>query len=473
MTQRRPIVDALVEFQRNRPTSFHVPGHKNGQLSGLPQELKAALLYDMTELEGLDDLHAPKAAIKEAEALLAHAYGAEKSYFLVNGSTAGNLAMIHAVCREGDRVIVQRNSHQSIFHALELARVRAIYVAPEWDETSKSAAAVSLSSVTSALLEYPDAKAAVLTYPNYYGMGSSELTAVIELCHEQSIPVLVDEAHGAHFTAGAPFPVSALTCGADAVVQSAHKTLPAMTMGSYLHIQGELVDEGAIRKYLRIFQSSSPSYPIMASLDDARAYIQNYSASDKQEFLEKREHFVTSLKRIPLIEVVESTDPLKLLLRVEKCGGFQLKDALEKVGIYAELADPFQVLLILPLIKRGYAYPSAEICSRIKEAVASLSHQESVIPNFQPRQQNPVVVPELTFEEVDLSARKWVPYTQVAGRISAAMVTPYPPGIPLVVAGEKWTIDKVEVLADYVASGAEIQGEHRLAQKLVLVIGSE
>src|SRR5690606_17009554 len=134
-------------------------------------------------------------------------------YFLVNGTTAGNLAMIHAVCREGEHVIVQRNSHKSIFHALELAHVKPVYVAPEWDEASKSAAAVALSSIVAAIDEYPEAKAVVLTYPNYYGVGSSELKAIIEFCHEHEIPVLVDEAHGAHLAAGEPFPTSALAYG--------------------------------------------------------------------------------------------------------------------------------------------------------------------------------------------------------------------------------------------------------------------
>lgn len=470
MTQRRPLVDSLLEFQRRRPISFHVPGHKNGLLSGLPKELKAALAYDLTELEGLDDLHAPKEAIKEAEDLLSGAYGSKKSYFLVNGSTAGNLAMIHAVCGEGDMVVVQRNSHKSIFHALELAHVNPVYVAPEWDMASKSAVAVALSSIIAAIDEYPSVKAVVLTNPNYYGMASKELKAIIEFCHGRDIPVLVDEAHGAHLAVGEPFPVSALTYGADVVVQSAHKTLPAMTMGSYLHVAGELVEERMIRKYLRIFQSSSPSYPIMASLDDARAYIQNYSVHDKRDFLEKRFYFISSIKRIPALEVVETDDPLKLLLRVDDRGGFQLKEALEQSGIYVELADPFQVLLILPLSKPWHAYPYAEIRSRIKEAVHSVRLLEKLTPAFRVGNAKPVTVPELSFEEVDLSVQEWVPYTQAIGRISSAMVTPYPPGVPLVTAGEKWTVEKVEALSDYLAAGAEIQGEHRLSEKLVSVI---
>ena len=172
MTQRRPIVDALIEFQNKQPISFHVPGHKHGILSGLPQEIQSALQYDVTELAGLDDLHYPEDAINEAQLLLAEAYGAKRSFLLVNGSTVGNLAMIHAACREGDVVIVQRNSHKSIFHALELAHVRPVYVSPQWDEESMTAAAVPLKAVEEAIKAYPKAKAIVLTYPNYYGMVS-------------------------------------------------------------------------------------------------------------------------------------------------------------------------------------------------------------------------------------------------------------------------------------------------------------
>ncbi|MDS9004964.1 hypothetical protein RLL51_02670, partial [Streptococcus pneumoniae] len=239
---------------------------------------------------------------------------------------------------------------------------------------------------------------------------------------------------------------------------------------SYLHIAGDLVEERMIRKYLQIFQSSSPSYLIMASLDDARAYIQNYSVHDKRDFLEKRLYFISSIKRIPALEVVETDDPLKLLLRVENRGGFQLKEALEQAGVYVELADPFQVLLILPLSKPWHSYPYAEIRSRIKEAVHSVRLLEKLTPAFRADNAKPVTVPELSFEEVDLSVQEWVPYTRAIGRISSAMVTPYPPGIPLVTAGEKWTVEKVEALSNYLAADAEIQGEHRLSEKLVSVI---
>lgn len=471
MTQRRPLVEALKNFRQQRPVSFHVPGHKHGELSGLPDEIRSALQWDQTELSGLDDLHYPEGAIREAKELLAEAYSADRSFFLVNGSTSGNLAMIHAVCKEGDRVLVQRNSHKSIFHALELARLRPVYLAPQWGQASQSAEGVSLATLKEAVRQHPDAKALILTYPNYYGMAGSETEDIINYCHRFNIPVLVDEAHGAHLMAGQPFPQSALALGADVVVQSAHKTLPAMTMGSYLHIQGTRINGDRVSKYLRMFQSSSPSYLIMASLDDARAYIQTYSSPDMEHFKEKRRLFFNSLQTIAGLDVYEADDPLKIMLRVEGHNGFKLQQKLEETGVFGELADTRQVLMVLPLLKQGSIYPFAEIRSRIREAVQKL-RKEHVDPKIiiTPQESAVISEPEISYEALDLADAEWISYTQAMGRYSAAMVTPYPPGVPLVLPGEIWTHAKLEQLMDHLAVGAVIQGEHKLAEKQLLVI---
>lgn len=471
MTHRRPLVEALNDFQQQRPVSFHVPGHKHGELSGLQDGIRSALRYDQTELTGLDDLHYPEAAIKEAQELLAQAYGADQSFFLVNGTTSGNLAMIHAVCREGDQVLVQRNSHKSIFHALELAKLKSVYLAPEWGEASQSAEGVTLETVQEAIRQYPEAKALILTYPNYYGMAGTEIEDIISLCHQFGLPVLVDEAHGAHFLAGPPFPQSALAYGADVVVQSAHKTLPAMTMGSYLHIQGNRVDSEKIRKYLRMFQSSSPSYLIMASLDDARAYIQTYTGPDRQIFEDKRRFFIDSLETISGLDVFTADDPLKIMLRVRGYNGFRLQRKLENLNLYSEMADMRQVVLILPLLKQSHTYPFAEIRSRIREAVQKLrkEQRDEIYPM---PMQHPAAIsePEISFEAIDLADKEWISYTKAMGRHSAATVTPYPPGVPLVLPGERWTHSKLEQLMDHLAAGAMIQGEHNLAEKQLSVI---
>jgi arginine/lysine/ornithine decarboxylase len=470
MMPRRPLVDALIKFQQQQPLSFHVPGHKHGELSTLPDAIRNALAYDLTELTGLDDFHYPQEAIEEAQRMLSEVYETVQSFFLVNGSTVGNLAMVHAVCKEGDTIIVQRNSHKSIFHALELTKVKPVYVVPEWDEKSRTAAGVAVVEIQEAVTRYPEAKAVVLTYPNYYGMAAEDLREIISFCHSQGIPVLVDEAHGAHFQVGGPFPVSALALGADVVVHSAHKTLPAMTMGSFLHIKGKLVDGKKIKKYLRMLQSSSPSYLIMASLDDARAFVQNYSPEDLWSFKGKRRQFIESLMAIPNLEVFQSDDPLKLMIRVPRHSGFQFQRQLENFRVYGELADPYQVMLILPLLKKTQDYPFAEIRSRIKQAVQAVMKEPYEEMAVKIPEQQKISIPELSFEEMDTEDREWIVYTKALGRISAAMVVPYPPGIPLVLPGEKWTVAKLEELMDFLSTGAQIQGEHRLEEKLICVL---
>lgn len=472
LKKERPLVEALQRFVEQNPVSLHVPGHKNGLLSTLPKEIQSALQYDVTELSGLDDFHHPEEAILKAEQLLSETYQSNRSYFLVNGSTVGNLAMIYATCKRNDKIIVQRNAHKSIFHAIELVGATPIYISPEWDELTKTAGAVSSSTLREVLQIHNDIKAVVLTYPTYYGIASSDLKYQIEYCHSYNIPVLVDEAHGAHLIVNQQFPASALELGADIVVQSAHKTLPAMTMASFLHVKSNLIDGEKVNQYLRMLQSSSPSYLLLASLDDARHYIQTYLESDGSYLFEKRKVWIESLESIPALEVLEVDDPLKLLLRVDGYTGYQLKEALENQQLYVELADAYQVLLILPLLKYGQTYPFAEMRIRIKEAVSTLKKEKSFSTQVNlPTIHSPLfVLPEYSFDRIEQLEKEWIPYMRAIGRVSASMVTPYPPGIPLFVPGEKITVSKLSQLEELLMIGASFQGYHRLDEKLIYVI---
>ncbi|WP_277586833.1 aminotransferase class I/II-fold pyridoxal phosphate-dependent enzyme [Psychrobacillus antarcticus] len=471
MVEKRPLVEALEQFHKKKPISFHVPGHKHGLLSNLPQPIRDSMQYDVTELNGLDDYHHPEEAIKAAEQLLTKLYNTDKSFFLVNGTTIGNLAMIYATCKYGEQIIVQRNAHKSIFHAIELVGVEPIFVSPEWDERSKTASYVSLKVMEEAIQQYPFAKAVVLTYPNYYGVSSPDLENIIRLCHSLQIPVLVDEAHGAHFRTHSEFPKSALLFGADVVVQSAHKTLPALTMGSFLHIHSDLIDSKKINKYLRMLQTSSPSYLILASLDDARSYVERYSPMDYKQLMDRREVFLEALGTISLIEVVQVDDPLKLLLRVGKYSGFQVRQAFEKENIFVELADPYQVLLILPLLKVEHEYAFAEIRKRIKSAVDQLKKENpDGINNLFQMEQKSISTLEMNMELLSEKQGEWIPYVRSIGRIAKGMIVPYPPGIPLILPGEKITVSILTELEDWLDKGALFQGEHRLEEKLIYVV---
>ena len=470
----RPLLDKLIEFNQKKTTSFHVPGHKHGMLSGMPIAIRSALSFDVTELTGLDDLHEPSGVIKEAQERLSNLYKSDASYFLVNGSTVGNLAMIYATCCTGDTVIVQRNAHKSIFNALELIGAKPILLTPEWDEQVASIGVVSEDQIVRVLSLYPEAKAVVLTYPTYYGTTGEGLKAIISLCHTRGIPVLVDEAHGAHFVVGEPFPSSALTLGADIVVHSAHKTLPAMTMGSFLHIKSSLVSQERVEKYLQMLQSSSPSYLLLASLDDARAYAESFTQKDIEHFLKMRETFIEQLKGIQGLQIIPSDDPLKLMIRCEKYSGFRVLEALEKEGIYAELADPYQVLFILPLLKVDHIYELDDIIYAMTRAVASL-HKSEKEKVFMQSTEMPNEITELCYNgsELEQFQTDWLHYEEAIGKVAAGSIIPYPPGIPLLLVGERVCKAEIELLIGLTKMNAKFQGAIRPKEKKILVVINE
>ncbi|PIC69563.1 lysine decarboxylase [Sporosarcina sp. P16b] len=469
--QDRPLVQALQNFHNRKPVSFHVPGHKGGTLSDLPSAVRQALAYDLTELTGLDDLHEPAEVIKEAEDKLANLYGSERSFFLVNGSTVGNLAMLYATVQPGDCVMVQRNAHKSIFNALELTGAIPVFLSPEWDDPTQTAGTVSLKTVKEALKKYPNVKAVVLTTPTYYGIINRDLEQIIEVCHSCSLPVLVDEAHGAHFIVNDAFPTSALELGADLVVQSAHKTLPAMTMASFLHIHSQFVKVERVAHYLQMLQSSSPSYLLMASLDDARYYAETYDEKDYESFRLYRSNVVRDLCNIARIEVVETDDQLKLLIRATGHTGYVLQEALEQQGIYPELADLYQVLLVLPLVKARDAEHGIDLVDKFKIAMEWIEGKEATSVRFNSFSSinftSTVVYTATQLHRMDM---EWVSMQDATGRVAADAIIPYPPGIPLVCAGERICQEHMKQMQDLLTSGCRFQGAINGKTKQVKVV---
>ncbi|MEH7549767.1 MULTISPECIES: aminotransferase class I/II-fold pyridoxal phosphate-dependent enzyme [Bacillaceae] len=461
-----PLYNALKGHLSNNPVSFHVPGHKYGEIAAYKQDdfFKGILKIDVTELTGLDDLHSPEGAIREAEELLSELYKTKKSYLLVNGSTVGNLAMIMAACAEGSIVLVQRNCHKSVLNALKLAKARPVFLEPEVNQEWKVAAGISTQTVQKAINQYPDAKAIILTYPNYYGM-VYDLKGIIDLAHQHHIPVLVDEAHGPHLIIGDPFPASALQLGADLVVHSAHKTLPALTMGSFLHVNSNLVDFKRVEEYLGIFQSSSPSYPIMASLDISRHYLAAYEQEDVHFLLSEIQSFKEALAKIESIKVLTYPknigDPLKITIQSKSdLTGFQLQKRFEANGIYTELADPYNVLFILPLLKKGQVYPLSETAAEIKSALYGLPFNDIIeeIPTGDER----ISELAISYSEMEKLNVMEVKIERASGLVCADTIIPYPPGIPLLMKGERITSGKIGQLNRLLQTGARFQGDASL-----------
>ncbi|MED1206033.1 aminotransferase class I/II-fold pyridoxal phosphate-dependent enzyme [Heyndrickxia acidicola] len=465
-----PIYNAINKFKQKSPISFHVPGHKNGFLIDEKfKNIKPFLENDITELTGLDDLHSPEGAIKEAMELLTDYYGTVKSYFLVNGSTVGNLAMILSVCREGDYVMVQRNCHKSILNALKLAKVQPLFIYPEIDDVLGMAGGIDPQLLKNTFEKYKEIKAIIATYPNYYGK-TYDLKEIIDLAHHYEIPVLVDEAHGAHFRLGDPFPPSAVELGADMVVHSAHKTLPAMTMGSYLHVNSGRISIPKVEEYLGILQSSSPSYPIMLSLDFSRYFLANFSGEDIEYTLQTIQRFVDGVKRLSPLKIKQDKkgDPLKVSIYMEGVSGFELQRMLEEQGVYGELADPYQVLYILPLLKKGTAYPYADALLRIQAAVEKnmpvtkgITVKNEIDSSFI-RSIKPMA---LTYKEMESTPKETIPLLHSIDRIAAETVIPYPPGIPILMPGEEITNKHIQEICRLLEVNANFQGDSQQLKK--------
>jgi arginine decarboxylase len=445
-----PLLNALKHYVNKNTFSLHVPGHKNGKHTFISElELPSMLNYDVTELNGLDDLHYPSEVIKEAQELLAEVYGAMESFFLINGSTVGNLASILALCGENDEVFVQRNCHKSVFHGLSIAGAKPIFLPLDVDQELGQPLGINSEQSKQIIKNYPNAKAMILTNPNYYGM-TQDLTEIIDFAHKMNIPSIVDEAHGAHYIVGAPFPKDAISMGADIVIQSAHKTLPAMTMGSYLHFNSNLINVEKIREMLRMLQSSSPSYPIMASLDYSRSFVEQFTLEKIEKLKSRIDEFIQQIKNVNNLQTVTTSyalykqDLLKVILKSTKGHtGKQLQDVLENEGIFIELSDWGHVLLILPLDEN---FDYNDLIKRFKQAASNLIQIENIQPNISVHNFTSTVAHSYAFLKKKDKMIKDL--ADSVGEISAENIVPYPPGVPILLKGEIITKEHIDYIQD-------------------------
>lgn len=478
--RRAPLYEALEKHAKDKPHPFHVPGHKMGTSFDAEgrSRFQSLLPLDLTELSGLDDLHHPEGVIAMAQELAAEAFHAEWTRFLVGGTTAGNLALIMTVCKPGDKILIQRNCHKSVYHGLIMAQATPVFIVPAVDLSSGVAAGLRREDVERALQLHPDAKAVFLTNPTYYGMGI-DLAKMAATVHRFNVPLLVDEAHGAHYGFHPALPPSAMQCGADAAVQSTHKMGTSMTMTSMLHVQGTRINRDRLQRILGMIQSSSPSYPLMASLDLARRHMVYQAKKEIDQVLpwlqQLREQIAaTTWLDTPLLtenRVYSTLDPLKLLLRLRTgvINGFQLQDMMEQEGIFPELAETTHVLLAA---STGTSPGDVEKVSQFLDRV----EVDGV-----PQESSPVDIGMLAssflreqvlpmHEAVDAASQP-VSLQQAVGRISANMVIPYPPGIPLLLPGERIDAEAIALLHELKSAGAKFQGVKDPELRMIDIIG--
>lgn len=444
-----PLVKALVEYAKQDIIRFHMPGHKGGR--AFPRAfLDNLVAWDVTEVPGMDNLYCPSGVIDQAQMLAAKAFDAHHTFFMVNGSTAGVQAMILAACKPGDKLIVPRNSHKSVWSAMIMADVRPVYIQPKYDQENLMATQVSVPDIERALNENPDAVGVLVVHPNYYGM-CSHLKQIEEIVHDRGKLLLVDEAHGAHFIFHPDLPPSAGELGADMWVQSAHKTLPALTQGAYLHVNRPRIDVNRVAQVVAMLQTSSPSYLIMASLDWARAFMEAEGRALLEGLIEKvrcakvrlQSHIgLFTIDEYGKREEVEVIDPTRLVLDVRPLGitGYRAERLLREAGVQVEMSDIYRLVLICSVADDRSVFDA--MVEKFTKLADKLSNHRSGLCFEDNKMSISQEIPQqiMSPREAFYSIIENVPIKESVGRICAGIIGAYPPGVPRFCPGE--LIDK-------------------------------
>ncbi len=488
-----PLLDALRLCANQPHAAFYTPGHKRGAgIAPSLAELVGTSVFraDLTELAELDTLFAPDGVIRAAQELAAAAFGAQETWFLVNGSTAGIIAAILATCGTGDKIILPRNVHSSAIAALILSGAIPIFILPEYDPILDIAHSITPAAVADALKQHPDAKAVMMVYPTYYGV-CGDVGAIARLADQYNIPLLVDEAHGSHFAFHPELPTSALSAGADLTVQSIHKTLAGMTQASMLHVQGDRIDRNRLSKALQLVQSTSPSYILLASLDAARQQMALHGEALMAKTLQLADAARKQIPHVPGLSVLSSVqlprcfslDRTRLTVTVSGLGltGFEVDDIFDRyLGVQAEFPSLQHLTFIISLgntaadidqlvqafstlateYRRNADSPAGAGAGRGYFNEISLGSADSLVkpaPTVFPWS-NPPLQPPLSPREAFFAPTEILPIEQAESRICAELICPYPPGIPVLLPGEIVTKSALDYLQQIQTMGGVISG---------------
>lgn len=461
---KKYLIEFLQEYKKRESFRFHMPGHKGKNLD----ELKEIFPYlDITEISSSDDLHYPEGVIKNSEERAANIFGAKETIFMVNGSTSSIYSAIMGTVKEGEKIIMQRDSHKSAYNALILGNIFPEYIYPEYDQILGISLGISLKTQEERLrklLRDRKVKAVFITYPNYYGI-TCELEELVKIVHEYEKILIVDEAHGSHLKFDKRLPKSAIDLGADIVIQSNHKTLIGLTQTSLIHICSDRISSDKIRKFTRIHQSSSPSYILMASLDLCMKEIENNNCIKKLkrtiDFLEDKIYSDSSINmnlinKDYLNKKGFDLDIMKIVFRFNGLNGKQIESIMRKeCNLELEMSDHKNGVAICTFMD------SEEDIDKLKNSILYLKKQESKdkdesygLNYFKIKKGENYISPRKAFYMEKINRK----LDDCVGEISGSIVTPYPPGIPILSYGEiidKNIIENIKYLLNY---GINIQG---------------
>lgn len=464
-----PLFDVLLKHRNRHPIQFHIPGHKKGK--GMDPAFREfvgdnVLSIDLINIAPLDDLHSPKGAIKHAQELAAEAFGADYTFFSVQGTSGAIMTMIMSVVEPGDKIIVPRNVHKSVMSAIVFAGAVPVFIHPEVDEDLGISHGISPEAVEKALDRYPDAKAVLVINPTYFGI-VADLQRIVEISHERGIPVVVDEAHGAHLPFHDRLPISAMEAGADMAATSIHKLGGSLTQSSVLNMKEGLVSQKRVQSILSMLTTTSTSYPMLASLDTARRQlaIHGYDlieqtiriASDARERINEIPKLHCVGREILKTSATFDLDPTKLLISVKDLGitGHQAEGWLrEHANIEVELSDLYNILC---LITFGDTEKEINLLINALQRMAKAFAEETAVRDIH------VTLPEIP--ALAMSPRsafyaetEVIPMSESAGRISAEFIMVYPPGIPIFIPGEIITQENIDYIHMNIEAGLPVQG---------------
>ena len=440
------LYEHLQAYAEQGKIPMHMPGHKRNASFFMKNPYE----WDVTEVEGTDNLYHPQEILRqEMERLCVH-YGTKDSYPLVNGSTGGILAAIASCCRRGDRILVARNCHQSVYHAMFILELTPVYLYPREDRQTGILLDIVPEQVAEAL-EREAVSCVILTSPTYEGV-VSDIGAIADICHKKDIPLIVDEAHGAHFAWGQQFPETAMQQGADLVIESLHKTLPSLTQTALLHRTTDRISGEVLIRYLTMFQTSSPSYVLMAGISQCVSWLEAQGDgvwSDYDKRLGEFEEQAAAWHHLQLWRG-KGQERSKLVIGTWKTAltGVQLAERMRSdYGIETEMAAPQYVLAMTSVADTGenlqYLAKALSQIDTTLNAVRYCSEESGKALSVSPGM--PQAVVRMNAYEAFYQAQESLPVEESLGRIAAEYASVYPPGIPFLVPGEEITAEVIKV----------------------------
>ena len=515
------IMERLIEYTGSDAYPFHMPGHKRQEIpDGIPGGFPNPYGIDITEIDGFDNLHHAEGILKDAMDEAATIYGADRSWFLVNGSTCGILSAVCGVTQNGGKLLTARNCHKAVYHAIYLNRLRAEYLYPEEIVEFGINGGIRAEDVRKALEK--DAmrcagkctkiQAVLITSPTYEGV-VSDIRAIADVAHEYGIPLIVDEAHGAHLEYADrchSFPKSALECGADIVIQSLHKTLPCFTQTAILHIKGDRVDQDRVARYLSMFQTSSPSYLFMAGIQRCIRYMDSTGRDGMIRYEERLKWFMEQMKGLQVLEVltrdicgkyraVAGWDPSKIVvstMRAKDFHGEELAEMLRKnYHLEMEMTAPEYVIAMTSVLDtdEGFERLTKALLEIDEELLKAEERRRKTVSETGDQKENTVreraeknckasetlqsriLRPNETIsicEAMDANTGRTALQNTV-GKVSAEFIYLYPPGIPIIAPGEVFTREIVEMIEAYKKAGLLVQGPADPASGMILTVAED